>query len=148
QKYPFNEQYDEKANEITIREPKEGYELTLSKVRLGQGAFRVMVIDAYNRKCAISGEKTLPVLESSHIKPFSKSGPHLISNALLLRSDLHKLYDSGYMTITPDYKVEISKRIHTDFNNGKEYYKLHGTTLVNTPTQISSQPAKEFLVFH
>ena len=55
----------------------------LTKVRLGQGAFRVLVTDAYNRKCAISGEKTLPVLEAAHIKPYSESGSHFISNALI-----------------------------------------------------------------
>lgn len=86
----------------------------LTKVRLGQGAFRVLITDAYNRKCAISGEKTLPVLEAAHIKPFAKAGPHFISNALLLRSDLHKLFDTGYITITKNLKVEVSNRIKAD----------------------------------
>ena len=44
--------------------------------RLGQGAFRVEVLEAYQRKCAMTGEKALPVLQASHIKPYSKSGPH------------------------------------------------------------------------
>ncbi len=74
----------------------------LQKVRLGQGAFRVLVTDAYSRKCSISGEKTLPVLEAAHIKPYNLEGPHSVSNGLLLRSDLHKLFDSGYITITKD----------------------------------------------
>jgi len=61
----------------------------LTKVRLGQGAFRVLVTDAYSRRCSITGEKTLPVLEAAHIKPYAESGPHFISNGLLLRSDMH-----------------------------------------------------------
>jgi putative restriction endonuclease len=62
----------------------------LAKVRLGQGAFRVLVTEAYNKKCAKTGERTLPVLEASHIKPFSDSGPNRVENGLLLRSDIHK----------------------------------------------------------
>ncbi|HLP39738.1 HNH endonuclease [Lacibacter sp.] len=120
----------------------------LTKVRLGQGAFRVLVTDAYSRKCAISGEKTLPVLEAAHIKPYAESGPHFISNALLLRSDLHKLFDSGYLTISPDLKVEVSKRIKEEFQNGKEYYKFHGASLYNLPNRVKDKPEERFIEWH
>ena len=79
--------------------------------RLGQGAFRVEVTDAYSRRCAITGEKTLPALEAGHIRPYAKNGPHEIRNGLLLRSDLHNLFDLGYITVTPDYRVKISRRV-------------------------------------
>lgn len=120
----------------------------LSKVRLGQGAFRVLITDAYNRKCSISGEKTLPVLEAAHIQPYSKSGPHFISNGILLRSDLHKLFDLGYVTITSDYKIEISNRIKAEFQNGKEYYKFHGVDLINLPIRNSDRPQDNYLEWH
>ena len=42
--------------------------------RLGQGAFRVMVTDFYERRCAITRERSLPVLEAAHIKPVAESG--------------------------------------------------------------------------
>ena len=74
----------------------------LTRGRLGQGAFRVLVTDAYERRCAVTGEKTLPVLEAAHIKPYALHGPHRVSNGILLRSDLHKLFDLGYVTVTPD----------------------------------------------
>jgi putative restriction endonuclease len=83
----------------------------LVKGRLGQGAFRVLVTEAYHRRCAVTGERTLPVLEAAHIKPYAKSGPNLTRNGLLLRSDLHKLFDGGYLTVTPELRVEVSKRI-------------------------------------
>jgi putative restriction endonuclease len=67
----------------------------LTRTRLGQGAFRVLVTDAYERRCAVTGEKTLPVLEAAHIKPYALEGPHQVQNGLLLRSDLHKLFDLG-----------------------------------------------------
>jgi putative restriction endonuclease len=37
--------------------------------RLGQGAFRLLVTDAYQRRCAVTGERTLPVLDAAHIRP-------------------------------------------------------------------------------
>lgn len=120
----------------------------LTKVRLGQGAFRVLVTDAYNRKCAITGEKTLPVLEAAHIKPYSEFGPHLISNALLLRSDMHKLFDTGYITITSELKVEVSKRIKEEYQNGKEYYKYHGSSLFTLPTKEDDRPNSRFIEWH
>lgn len=66
--------------------------------RIGQGTFKVLVTEAYHRRCAISGEKTLPVLDAAHIKPFSQEGPNNTSNGLLLRKDLHTLFDRGYRT--------------------------------------------------
>jgi putative restriction endonuclease len=90
--------------------------------RLGQGAFRVVVTEAYHRRCAISGERTLPVLEVAHIKPYSLEGPHLPNNGLLLRQDLHTLFDRGYLTVCEDLHIEVSKRIKEDYGNGKEYY--------------------------
>ena len=66
--------------------------------RIGQGLFRISVMEAYQKRCSITGEKTLPVLEAAHIKPYALSGPHVTSNGLLLRADLHKLFDSHYIT--------------------------------------------------
>lgn len=120
----------------------------LRKVRLGQGAFRVLVTDAYQRRCSISGERTLPVLEAAHIKPYSLSGPHFISNSLLLRSDLHKLFDTGYITITKEYKIEVSKRIKEEFENGKDYYQYHGKNLSVLPLKKEHQPEIRYIEWH
>ncbi|MCX6318254.1 MAG: HNH endonuclease [Bacteroidetes bacterium] len=123
-------------------------ETVLSKVRVGQGAFRLLLTDAYARRCAISGEKTLPVLEAAHIKPYALSGPHLISNGVLLRSDLHKLFDTGYITITQELKVEVSRRIKEEFQNGKEYYQYHGAVLKQLPNRNMDIPATLFTEWH
>ena len=116
--------------------------------RLGQGAFRVEVTDAYLRRCAITGEKTLPALEAGHIRPYAKSGPHEIRNGLLLRSDLHNLFDLGYLTVTLDYKVKVSRRIREEFENGRDYYALDGQRLAVLPSDETARPAREFLEWH
>lgn len=120
----------------------------LTRGRLGQGAFRVLVTDAYTRRCAITGEKTLPVLEACHIQPYSEGGPNRIDNGLLLRSDLHTLFDAGYMTITPDRHIEISSKIREEFENGRDYYAHHGHQLQVVPATEFDQPAKEYLEWH
>lgn len=119
----------------------------LARARLGQGTFRVLVTEAYRRRCAMTGEKTLPVLEAAHIRSYSDGGPHRTSNGLLLRRDLHTLFDSGYMTVTPDYHVDVSARIRQEFDNGKEYYALHGAPLI-LPANPAEHPAREFLEWH
>jgi putative restriction endonuclease len=116
--------------------------------RLGQGAFRVLVTDAYRRKCAITGESTLPVLEAAHIVPCAKQGPHLTSNGLLLRADFHKLFDLGMVTVTPDYFIEISPKIKEEWFNGKAYYRLHGQRLAVLPNAEGDLPNPEFLRWH
>lgn len=116
--------------------------------RLGQGAFRILVTEAYNKKCAITGEKTLPVLDAAHIKPYSQEGPHEICNGILFRKDIHTLFDIGYITINEDYRVEVSKRIKKDYGNGKEYYAMHGRQLIEIPNNKTNMPDKKYLLWH
>lgn len=120
----------------------------LTRARLGQGSFRVLVTDAYERRCAVSGERTLPVLEAAHIQPYADKGPHLTSNGLLLRADLHKLFDDGYITVTEDHTVLVSRSIRERFENGREYYRFDKKPLVVTPSDPASQPSREFLRWH
>lgn len=120
----------------------------LTRARLGQGAFRVLVTDAYTRRCAITDERTLPALEAAHIQPFAKAGPNVTANGLLLRSDLHKLFDSGYLSVTPDLSVEVSRKIKEEYENGRDYYAMHGRKLVVVPATEKDRPSSRFLKWH
>ena len=116
--------------------------------RLGQGSFRILVTDAYQRRCAITGEKTLPVLEAAHIRPYALDGHHEVSNGILLRSDLHTLFDRGYLGIDPeDLKVVVSSRIKEQFSNGRNYYALHGQP-ISLPVDTTFIPARQNLIYH
>ncbi|HRJ52683.1 MAG TPA: HNH endonuclease [Candidatus Thiothrix moscowensis] len=120
----------------------------LTKPRIGQGSFRLLVTDAYKRRCAITGESTLPVLEAAHIVPYSQSGTHDISNGLLLRADFHKLFDSGLVTVKPDLTIKISSRIKESYFNGKAYYRLQGCKLASIPEAPNLRPNPDFLDWH
>ena len=118
------------------------------RARLGQGAFRALVTDAYTRRCAISGERTLPALEAAHIMDYAESGPNRIENGLLLRSDIHKLFDAGYVTVTPERQVVVSQRIREEFENGRDYYRFHGKALQSVPADIAELPDAGYLQWH
>ncbi len=120
--------------------PQAGYgEPVLIRPRLGQGAFRFLVTDNYQRRCAISGERTLPALDAAHIMPFAEGGAHEVSNGVLMRRDIHSLFDLGYVTISPDMKFEVSKKIREEYENGRHYYALHGTG-IQLPTDVTRWP--------
>lgn len=132
-----------------LSEPPPRYgEPTLVKRRIGQGAFRILVTDAYGRRCAVTGERTLPVLEAAHIKPFTRSGPNSISNGLLLRSDFHKLFDLGYVTVSPEFQIRVSPRIKSEWFNGQAYYRLDGKQLAAMPEHAADRPRREWLEWH
>jgi putative restriction endonuclease len=115
--------------------------------RLGQGSFRVLVTDAYARRCAITNERTLPALDAAHIKPYSEDGLHVVSNGILMRRDLHALFDKGYITITPSMTVEVSRRIKEEFENGRDYYRHHGG-IISLPSDPANRPSSEYLEWH
>ena len=115
--------------------------------RLGQGAFRVLVTDNYERRCAVTRERTLPVLDAAHIIPYSEGGTHEGSNGILLRRDIHCLFDRNYVTVTPDLRFEVSPRIKEEFENGKDYYALHGKR-IDVPGTASLQPSRMALEWH
>jgi len=124
-----------------------GYRDAETRQRIGQGIFRVLVTDAYGRACAITREKALPALEAAHIKPFSEVETHDLRNGLLLRSDVHRLFDAGYITVTPEYRVEASHRMRDDFNDGENYLRLHGSVLI-VPGREDLRPDPELLRWH
>jgi putative restriction endonuclease len=122
-------------------------EPSLIAPRLGQGAFRISVIDAYARQCAVSGGRVLPALEAAHIQPYARGGIHSLSNGVLVRRDIHSVLDAGYATIDDEYRFVVSDRVRTDFNNGNEYRRLHGSPLV-LPSTPSARPARAALRWH
>lgn len=115
--------------------------------RLGQGAFHVLVTDTYERRCAVTREKALPVLQAAHIRPVTEHGAHRVDNGLLLRSDVHTLFDLGYLTITTDYRLNVSRRLRDDFDNGEHYCRLNQMPIW-VPKHKEDRPNREFLEWH
>lgn len=133
--------FDITENQVSYGKP------VLIQPRLGQGAFRVLVTDIYQRRCAVTQERTLPALDAAHIRPYHKGGAHEAQNGLLLRRDIHSLFDAGYVTITPSFHLEVSRCIKEEFDNGRDYYALHGHP-INVPEVAAQRPDSVTLSWH
>lgn len=120
---------------------------TLMRPRLGQGGFRVEVTEAYGRACAVTSEHSLPVLEAAHIKPYAVGGAHEVSNGILLRTDVHRLFDRGYVTVDEDRRFVVSKRLREDYENGRVYYEMAGREIA-APARSELVPTGEVLAWH
>ena len=120
----------------------------LTTARLGQGAFRLSVLDAYQLRCAVTGERVKPVLEAAHIKPYASQGPNIVPNGLSLRADIHRLFDLGYVTVDQNMKFHVSSRLKSEFNNGVDYYRFDASELRVLPTQATDKPRADFLEWH
>jgi putative restriction endonuclease len=122
-------------------------EPVLVSPRLGQGAFRISVTEQYRRRCAVTGERTLPILDAAHIRPFADGGEHVVTNGLLLRTDIHRLFDLGYVTVSNDGRFEVGHKLREDFENGRDYYAMHGQA-VALPANPRQRPSSEMLEWH
>jgi putative restriction endonuclease len=120
---------------------------TLFTPRLGQGAFRIAVTEAYGRQCAVTNGKVLPALDAAHIKPYADGGLHTKSNGILLRKDIHSVFDAGYVTIKDDFTFSVSKKVKEVFNNGEEYLRLQGGA-IRLPDSKADWPDVDLLRWH
>ena len=122
-------------------------DLRLAPYLLGQSSFKAVVLDAYQRRCAISGTHIPPVLQAAHIRPITAGGEHRLANGLLLRSDVHTLFDCGYLGIDPKFRLRVSSRLRADFSNGDQFYARAGQ-VIELPERRADRPSREFLEWH
>lgn len=115
----------------------------------GQRAFQGVVLSAYGYRCAVTGDKIRPVLQAAHIRPLPQGGEHRLDNGLLLRSDVHTLFDRGYLGVDPKLRLLVSPRLRREFGNGEEFYAraLSGEPIA-TPNRRADRPNREFLEWH
>lgn len=127
--------------------PEMRFGTSVVRRRMGQGGFSLVVADAYSKRCAVTGERTYPVLEAAHIVPVARGGAHRPDNGLLLRSDIHKLFDRGYVSIEPSGTFRVSPSLRNDWQNGRVYYDFDGRD-IRLPITDELRPAREFLEWH
>lgn len=119
----------------------------LIRPRLGQASFRLAVLDAYESRCAITGERSLPVVEASHIQPYAAGGEHAVPNGLPLRRDIHRLFDLGFVTVRPDHRFAVSRALRDDYENGRAYYALENRE-IRVPADPAENPDPAKLEWH
>lgn len=109
-------------------------------VRYGQSKFKSLITDTYNGHCCISGESCPELLEAAHIQPYIDERSNHPQNGLLLRVDLHTLFDNGLLSIDDDYRVRISGQVES------EYYCGFDKVKIQLPLDPNKYPSKDALV--
>ena len=82
--------------------------------RPNQAAFRKSVLRACER-CIITNVTMPEVLEAAHIKPFKYKGEDTVANGFAMRTDIHTLFDTGHLRISPEGVIELSSRARMDY---------------------------------
>ncbi len=112
-------------------------------VRRGQQAFRSKLLVAYDRKCAVTGCDIEDLLEAAHIVPYRGPQTNHIQNGILLRSDIHTLFDCALITVDPaTHRVILSSRLMASS------YRQLGGRKIRFPKEPDEAPSKEALAKH
>ncbi|MCS4300614.1 HNH endonuclease [Chryseobacterium sp. BIGb0232] len=124
-----NDEFINSKNEEELQ-----YTLQKIKKRLRQSQFRKDLLKAYDNTCAISRSKVLSLLEAAHIQPYNGIHTSVVTNGILLRSDIHDLFDiylegKRLINISADYKIEV----HSSLKDS-EYWEYNGK-YIKLPTK-------------
>lgn len=104
-----------------------GHRLSVAKIRIGQGEFRKKLIDQFGFTCAFTGANNNFALEAAHLYSYSQVGKHHEDGGLLLRRDIHSLFDHGLLAIDPE--TDLIK-VAPGLMSISQYYSLHNTKVL------------------
>lgn len=142
----FFKQYDlirineKRASAFALIKEPSNKKKSLTLIREGQGEFRGLVLRAYGNRCCISGEVIPELLEAAHIQPYTNRCSNHIQNGLLMRVDLHRLFDNGLLYIDRNFFVHISKVL---LNTA--YYEKYNGVRIQLPDDAFEFPSPEAL---
>jgi putative restriction endonuclease len=110
--------------------------------RRGQAKFRAALLKAYQGRCVVSQCDVAAVLEAAHIKPYLGDHTNVVQNGLLLRADLHTLFDLKLLSIDPQTrKVALAESL-----KDTEYWPYHGQVIA-APSLAADGPALDCLEY-
>ena len=140
--------FEEKAPKVSIgvfnpADVEDGRRKIMTEVvrRQGQPAFRKSLLQAYGGRCAVSRSRLIWILEAAHISPYRGPKTNHVSNGLLLRADVHTLFDLGLISVEPkSHMVQTSSLL-----DSSGYEKLAGRKILlpRTPADRPSSLALE-----
>lgn len=127
----------------------DAYRMGLAQQRIGQEAFKRKLITKYGASCMLTGCKIPMLIEAAHIVPFSESFDNDGNNGLLLRADIHKLFDCYLIGIDHNGEVHIASYLKdTDYkflDGVKLAIAVGSTTKENLKTKFEMFSNKNLL---
>jgi len=141
---------EESAQIETNDLPKIGKEReALIKIRVNQSFFRKSILASYNQSCCITGINVSGLLVASHIIPWAENAKERMNpqNGLCLNALHDKAYDTGLITITPDYRIKLSELLKSQISkNNSEFFLPFDNKIITLPGRFL--PHREFLEYH
>jgi putative restriction endonuclease len=116
----------------------------LTPQRLAQHAFKEVLLTAYHGRCSITGSKIRPALQGAHIRPVAAGGRNRLDNGLLLRADVHAMFDGGYLGVDPSFRLRVSPRLRNEFGNGEQFYAKEGE-VITLPDRKGDRKSSQIL---
>lgn len=132
----YNIPSDETYRDVRVRMMREAI------VREGQPAFRRHLLRVYEGQCAVTECAIPELLEAAHLRPYAGFWHSRACYGLLLRTDIHTLFDKGLLWIDNDYRVCLAPVIMRS-----EYHNLQGKAL-RLPVSFADWPLKEHIAWH
>lgn len=112
--------------------------------------FRKTVLDAYDRRCAITGLRLIngggrAEVEAAHIRPVKHDGPDIVSNGIALSGTAHWMFDRGLIGLSDDLSIMVSRQ-----NNdpGAVRSMINETGRLLSPARLAERPRDEFVRWH
>lgn len=127
---------------LLVEDLRERAQRTIA-LRQGQPAFRNALLTAYQGTCCVTGYRTESVLEAAHISPYKGHHTNDVTNGLLLRADIHTLFDRYLITVTADLKVRVAPSL-----SGTPYMNLNNERMAVVPAVHGQRPAVAALAAH
>lgn len=121
-----------------------GYDALVASPRLGPLSFSAAVLDAYDRRCAVTGESAVSALAAARIRVLPDVPGYSVPNGLLLRADLARLFEAGYITVTTKHFLRVAPSLS---RSSHSYAILDGVP-VRFPRKAKHSPLVEALWWH
>lgn len=138
---PLTQASEENSKFSLVTSGKVPMKLRDVRQREGQPAFRKKILNNYGGRCAVTGETCDNLLEAAHVQPYQNAKSNHVQNGILLRVDLHRLFDAGLMTIDTNFQVKFS----SEFTSLS--YKNFRDKVLDTSV-IVDLPSLEALEYH
>jgi len=112
--------------------------------------FRRVILDAYDRRCAITGLKLIngggrAEVEAAHIKPVEENGPDIVTNGIALSGTAHWMFDRGLISLTDDLDVLVSRQVNDPVS---VWSLVNKTKRASVPLNPAWRPHPIYLRWH
>lgn len=125
----------------TVQDERQRWDRALT-VRKGSGQWRKAILDVFDGRCAVTGWDVPGALDAAHIIPYKGPSTNVLGNGLLLRSDVHSLFDKGLLTIGADEVVRLHESLQ-----GTLAWPMDGTK-ARLPSHKDGGPDRDLLAWH